>query len=978
MEDRNRKSIGLPGGPNEYITHVSQVFSIEGYKRNSPDVNNPFNVIDSGNITMEGVDFPVIGTDNLGNQQIMIPGNNYQFPGDQVFEVPYMQFGGENPSAIQVGVNPNANAKGRYLKDFTTTQVNPLSVINYTGPSNEGVVSRQLPDEWYNTGKTDPTGNPIMERTEFIDVGPTTNAYLKNNVSVNIPGTIDEHEKMLKKLNRSNFTGSHGFRGSGWDTGLSDEAKALFKEENPFFKKGRVRTLDYDLTNINNPKKKEAYSDSPIAYFADGGVPNFTEQTRMREGSYNKGREEIIDPRFRKAQTGAETKTYKNINDILTYKNNPDWFDSRARYQDDQKYDDVIRRAIYSGKYGYDPKTKMLHPLAPEDQVAVSDKIKNIRAAEEKTIAERDRVRAMSPEDQEADRKRKIASQLAAEGKIPMKVDEIGSRSNPLLREEDKTGSRPWEGKEGQTLWLTPEQTAAYNKDWVAKSMVAMGESPLFYLPGIIAASAFAPAVLAGLGNAAYGALAPAFSAPLTVGGTTVGGATMGNAITAGFAGHGLTNVVPDAVEMYNNPSWANAGSLAIDALEIAPIVGAASQLTSEGLAAANKLGNKYLPNAYKLNPRALKETPFVPMYRTQKPGQTQEVLELLDLQKKADEIGISNLSTAEKIKLSQFQTRPNIGQGFDTDLPRVSYYGNPNIRKTRGYDETSEVLRTVVPREQAELFNVKNFPEYAKQSTATRTEHILPMDMVQQAEKFSFDDLARLREEESLLNPKPHWLKGYPEVPKQLPGSPNAASSVDDVGGGFKSDVVTPDGFQNRVFDSNIQLGSFKNKGHLSEKGFNYRTLSEKELNAIQKNKGVFPKEGKAKGGNQNVKYWTKGNEKNWYVENPNQQVIRVKENRFANDKVVNADDVEFFNHSTGKFESINNYKPLQEKQYGGETEMLSMYSNYINGIFDGTDMEQAGKNIYDKLNRIYYKDAKKMEMSSPNYILTHIINKA
>jgi hypothetical protein len=39
---------------------------------------------------------------------------------------------------------------------------------------------------------------------------------------------------------------------------------------------------------------------------------------------------------------------------------------------------------------------------------------------------------------------------------------------------------------------------------------------------------------------------------------------------------------------------------------------------------------------------------------------------------------------------------------------------------------------------------------------------------------------------------------------------------------------------------------------------------------------------------------------------------------------------------------------------------------------------MEQAGKNIYDKLNRIYYKDAKKMEMSSPNYILTHIINKA
>lgn len=835
MEDRNRKSIGLPGGPNEYITHISQVFSIEGYKRNSPDVNNPFNLIDSGNITMEGVDFPVLGTDNLGNQQLMIPGNNYQFPGDQVFEVPYMQFGGENLSATQVGVNPNANAKGRYLKDFTTTQVNPLSVINYTGPSNEGVVSRQLPDEWYNTGKTDPTGNPIMERTEFIDVGPTTNAYLKNNVSVNMPGTIDEHEKMLKKLNRSNFTGSHGFRGRGWDTGLSDEAKALFKEENPFFEKGRVRTLDYDLTNINNPKKKETYSDSRIAYFVDGGVPNFTEQTRMREGSYNKGKEEIIDPRFRKAQTGTEIKTYKNVNDILTYKNNPNWFDSRARYQDDQKYDDVIRRAIYSGKYGYDPKTKMLHPLAPEDQVVVSDKIKNIRAAEEKTIAERDRVRAMSPEDQEANRKRKIASQLAAEGKTPMKVDEIGSRSNPLLREEDKTGSRPWEGKEGQTLWLTPEQTAAYNKDYVAKSNVAMAENPLFYTPGIIGASAFAPTALASLGDATYGALAPAVSAPLTIGGTSVPGATMSNAITAGFAGHGLTNVVPDAVEMYNNPSWANAGSLAIDALEIAPIVGAASQLTNEGLAAANKLGNKYLPNAYNRNPWAEKLNTPTNSYRVAG----------MDAGKDFENTGVLRSVTP---------TAPEGANLFERAKYRPT--GFPSFQK--GYadmrylpEEGGVVFETKLPTYKiGEINPVTGTPikgrHYAHRVIDPKTGAV--MTEIPGSEIKMFGD-------------NPHWLKGYQEVPKQLPGSPNNFKSKIDLG------------------LLNIKLGA-----------------------ASQ----------------------------------------------------------------------------LQEKQYGGETEMLSMYTNYINGIFDGTDMEQAGKNIYDKLNRIYYKDAKKMEMSSPNYILTHIINKA
>jgi len=40
-------------------------YSKHGYKRNSKDVNNPYNVIGSGNITMEGVDFPVMGIDNF-------------------------------------------------------------------------------------------------------------------------------------------------------------------------------------------------------------------------------------------------------------------------------------------------------------------------------------------------------------------------------------------------------------------------------------------------------------------------------------------------------------------------------------------------------------------------------------------------------------------------------------------------------------------------------------------------------------------------------------------------------------------------------------------------------------------------------------------------------------------------------------------------------------------------------------------------
>lgn len=90
---------GLPGGPNEQFTYItgifsSDVFSTEGYKRNSPDKNNPYNIIPSGNITMEGVDFPVMGMDNLGNTKAMMPGNDYKFPGDTVFETPMYKRGG--------------------------------------------------------------------------------------------------------------------------------------------------------------------------------------------------------------------------------------------------------------------------------------------------------------------------------------------------------------------------------------------------------------------------------------------------------------------------------------------------------------------------------------------------------------------------------------------------------------------------------------------------------------------------------------------------------------------------------------------------------------------------------------------------------------------------------------------------------------------------------------------------------------------
>jgi len=66
-----------------------------GYKNNSKDRYNDFNIIPSNNITMKNVSHPVIGIDNIGHTKYMQPGNDYTFPGRYVTEYPVMQNGGE-------------------------------------------------------------------------------------------------------------------------------------------------------------------------------------------------------------------------------------------------------------------------------------------------------------------------------------------------------------------------------------------------------------------------------------------------------------------------------------------------------------------------------------------------------------------------------------------------------------------------------------------------------------------------------------------------------------------------------------------------------------------------------------------------------------------------------------------------------------------------------------------------------------------
>ncbi len=45
----------------------------------------------NGNITMSNVNYPILGIDEYGNQQLMMPGQDYKFPGKTIYEIPQLK-----------------------------------------------------------------------------------------------------------------------------------------------------------------------------------------------------------------------------------------------------------------------------------------------------------------------------------------------------------------------------------------------------------------------------------------------------------------------------------------------------------------------------------------------------------------------------------------------------------------------------------------------------------------------------------------------------------------------------------------------------------------------------------------------------------------------------------------------------------------------------------------------------------------------
>ncbi len=73
-----------------------------------------------------------------------------------------------------------------------------------------------------------------------------------------------------------------------------------------------------------------------------------------------------------------------------------------------------------------------------------------------------------------------------------------------------------------------------------------------------------------------------------------------------------------------------------------------------------------------------------------------------------------------------------------------------------------------------------------------------------------------------------------------------------------------------------------------------------------------------------------------------------------------------------------FNDYYDQIYREFGGETDELKIYKDYVYGVYDGTEMQSKAEKIYDKLNRVYYKEAKQSGTTVPNYILSKVMKQS
>jgi len=338
-----------------------------GYKRDSPDVKNDFNIIPSNKITMKGVDFPVFGVDNLGNSQMMYPGGEYEFQGDYVTELPAYGSGGLTQwfaeEWVDIKTGKKCGRSGKDKKGRPYPACRPSKRVNKTTPKTKGEMS-------------------ASEKAKF--------------------------KKSKTSGKRINYNHKRA------EQGLEVQAQ-------------------YERLHRNLIHRKR------------GSLPTY--------------------------QTRGEVP-----NEILNWQDDAEWFNNRAVFSDDPKYNDLIKKLTLAGTHGYNPSTGILHKLDTPVNVApeIRDNVTQ-GTAYGKAV---DDYKSLFIADKKNNRT------------VPVTIPKE-EEWNPLPKDQAELLS-------GKTIYMTPENADAFNKASVDRNMNWLyNESIGFKLPGMAFYSAAAPGVLA-------------------------------------------------------------------------------------------------------------------------------------------------------------------------------------------------------------------------------------------------------------------------------------------------------------------------------------------------------------------------------------------------------------------------------------------------------------------------------------------------
>lgn len=300
---------GLPGGPNEMFTYVTGVFSTEGYKKDSPDINNPFNIIPSGNISMKDVDFPVMGIDNLGNKQMMTPGGEYQFPGDMVFELPMAQFGLND---IKRSLSDYVQGKQGYIPDIFTGGKPTRKALD-EAERNINTLSSYVNPKNYNSFL-----DPIKNYNNYDTFDEAFAAARKDHGG---PGGFFLYDG---KRHSTKLKGEPGNKETG---NILDQLK-----DEPYYERLKEIWIELGQPNISmgtdDTNMVLPISQAPVYNFAEGVLPEtevdlFGEGNRPHLNPFTKGNDIYISkptyPASGKDQSKRKKQLAENILEELTH-----------------------------------------------------------------------------------------------------------------------------------------------------------------------------------------------------------------------------------------------------------------------------------------------------------------------------------------------------------------------------------------------------------------------------------------------------------------------------------------------------------------------------------------------------------------------------------------------------------------------------------------------------------------------------------